>query len=69
MTPKEKAIELVDKFKLSFAGVISADENWEDLSKQCALIAINLLIAEMYAYDSCYCDNYYFKVKKEIEEL
>lgn len=41
MTSKQKAIELVDKFKLSFAGVISADENWEDLAKQCALIAVD----------------------------
>ena len=40
MTPKEKAKELVDKFKLSFAGVISSDENWEYLSKQNALIAV-----------------------------
>jgi DNA-binding transcriptional regulator LsrR (DeoR family) len=41
MTSKEKAIELVDKFKLSFAGVISNDEDWETLAKQCALIAVD----------------------------
>jgi hypothetical protein len=41
MTPKEKAQELFDKFELSFAGVISADEDWEALGKQCALIAVD----------------------------
>ena len=41
MTPKEKAEELFDKYNLSFAGVISNDEDWEALAKQCALIAVD----------------------------
>jgi len=44
MTPKEKALELVDKFEVSFAGVISNDEDWETLAKECALIAVDEII-------------------------
>jgi hypothetical protein len=69
MTPKEKAKELFDKYHLSFAGIVSFDDDWEALAKQCALIAVDLLITEMYAYDSSYYDNYYFEVKQEIEKL
>jgi hypothetical protein len=65
MTPKEKAKELVNKLKLSFAGVISNDEDWESLAKQCALISVDELIF--------YCSNlemyYWQQVKQEIEKL
>jgi hypothetical protein len=61
MTPKEKANELVDKMHEWFIDYGQA--------KGCALIAVDLLITEMYAYDSSYCDNYYFEVKQEIEKL
>jgi len=44
MTPKEKALELVDKFEVSFAGVISNDEDWKTLAKECALIAVDEII-------------------------
>jgi hypothetical protein len=69
MTQKEKAQKLFDKYHLSFAGIVSFDDDWEALAKQCALIAVDLLITEMYAYDSSYYDNYYFEVKQEIEKL
>jgi hypothetical protein len=46
MTPKEKAQELFDKYNLSFAGVISNEEDWEFLAKQCALIAVDELIEQ-----------------------
>jgi hypothetical protein len=62
MTPKEKAKELIDKMY---------HYQWREKqrAKECALIAVDLLITEMYAYDSSYCDNYYFEVKQEIEKL
>jgi hypothetical protein len=64
MTPKEKAIELVDK-------MFNCDKSTPNESmamlyphaKQCALIAVDLLLSEMYA------DDYYTEVKHEIEKL
>jgi hypothetical protein len=46
MTPKEKAQELFDTYNLSFAGVISNEEDWDFLAKQCALIAVDELIEQ-----------------------
>ena len=70
MTPKEKAKELVNKFKLSFAGVISNDEDWESLAKQCALIAVNLLMEEAYRqHDYEGFISYWKEVKQEINNL
>ena len=71
MTPKEKAIELVNKF-MSYAdsnhyGSIAS-------AKQCALIAVDeiLLIAPMMhmeGFGNLTIREYYKKVKKEIEKL
>jgi len=68
MTPQEKAKELVDKFEVSFAGVISNDEDWEILAKQCALIAVDeILNGSRLFYIEDY--DYWQKVKQEIEKL
>jgi hypothetical protein len=65
MTPKEKAKELFDKYKLSFAGEISNDEDWESLAKQCAFIAIDELIL-----NCSHLEIYYWQqVKQEIEKI
>mgnify|MGYP000533353777 CR=1 FL=1 len=70
MTPKEKAQELFDKYNLSFAGVISNEEDWEYLAKQCALIAVNLLMEEAYRqHDYEGFKAYWKEVKQEIEKL
>ena len=70
MTPKEKAQELFDKYNLSFAGVISNEEDWEYLAKQCALIAVNLLMEEAYRqHDYEGFKSYWKEVKQEIEKL
>jgi hypothetical protein len=76
MTPKEKAEELVDKFEVSFAGIISNDEDWETLAKQCALIAVDDILhvlnkiieitGSSFVFDQI---QYYQEVKKEIELL
>ena len=63
MTPKEKAKELFNKYKLSFAGEISNEEDWDTLAKQCALIAVELVLSEFYA------DDFYPEVKKELQKL
>lgn len=71
MTPKEKAKDLLDSFEFSFAGIISNDEDWEKLAKQCALIAVEELIKEKNKWEngSFYTSNYWDYVKKEIENL
>jgi hypothetical protein len=76
MTPKEKAQELFDKYNLSFAGVISNEEDWEFLAKQCAWIAVDEIIKECCKSsekkDAKYQDeriNYWQQVKHEIENI
>lgn len=79
MTPKEKALQLFDKY---FVLVNYPTPNWKSVTKQCALIAVDELIKSYIAiYDDCICDNddyseaeggmlnYWQKVKQEIEAL
>jgi len=66
MTPKEKAIELVDKLE-EFAddmecNVFTSSENRFKNAKQCALIAVNELIKETGS-------KHWYDVKQEIEKL
>ena len=42
MTPKEKAKELVDKFRQQTDGI--AGYNYDNVNKQCALIAVDEII-------------------------
>ena len=58
MTPKEKAIELVEQF----SSVLMHDEVYEE-SIKCALIAVDLILSEFYA------DDFYTQVKHELEKL
>ena len=58
MTPKEKALELVEQF----SSVLMQDEIYED-SIKCALIAVDLILSEFYA------DDFYIQVKHELEKL
>ena len=71
MTPKEKAQELFDKFELSFAGVISADEDWEALGKQCALISVDEVIEALHEHhwQNRLIIDYWQEVKNELEKL
>ena len=69
MTPKEKAEELVDKYRT----YIRTGDKYEyldaedevHLAKQCALIAVNEIL------DICktYLSSYYLEVKEEIQKL
>ena len=85
MTPKEKAIELVDKFYQRFPltmdvittrGDLSWEyDNWKE-AKECALIAVDEilnnfgLISESYIfYTSSSTRSFYEEVKQEIENL
>ena len=69
MTPKEKAIELIDKFQELNRSKISDYSRIEyPTAKQCALIAVDeVLRAAFYAKDDVY--DYYMEVKLEIDEL
>ena len=76
MTPKEKAKELVDKFKLKHK--FFTDSFIKTTAKQCALIAVDEIIEfmEVDNFDSntCYWANhskmqYWQEVKQEIENL
>ena len=66
MTPKEKSIQLVDKFESYCEGVM-------EYQKECALIAVDEIIAEFHMHDySDYMEHrfqYFIQVKHEIENL
>ena len=72
MTAKEKAQELVDKFRteiLSFLGDRIKDQN----AKRCALIAVDELIKIHYllttTHDTSPSINYWKEVKQELDKL
>lgn len=70
MTPKEKAIDLVNKFEPyvirytqdDVVGYLNQETPIFEYQKQCALIIVNELIKETGS-------KHYYEVKKEIEEL
>lgn len=69
MTPKEKAIELVEKFKFSSVGFQKRDEGIT-----CALIAVYEILevlggAGVYGFVDPKVEQYYENVKHEIEKL
>jgi hypothetical protein len=69
MTPKEKAEELVEKY-----GIWCWNDGVCDyqLAKQCALIAVDEIrdaIIEINEYDYQSLENYWYRVKQEIEKL
>jgi hypothetical protein len=77
MTSKEKAKELVDKFKPHshfWVHDLGRQKDYEieqlENAKQCALIAVDEAIEESYFVDKTYCrQEYWEEVKQEIEKL
>jgi hypothetical protein len=67
MTPKEKAIELVNKFYR----IIPLDKMTIDfdLAKQCALIVADEVINTIMSVYQPITKEFWFEVKKEIEKL
>jgi hypothetical protein len=64
MTPKQKAEEIVFKFR----NTLRADNrSWKAEYKQCALICVDELIKE--SMDNQYTERYYKEVKQEIQKL
>jgi hypothetical protein len=67
MTPKDKAKELFDKFMKPVDGLHKYPMCF-DTAKQCALIAVNLLMEEAYRqHDYEGFISYWKEVKQEIE--
>jgi hypothetical protein len=66
MTPREKALDLVDKF----SSVLMHDELYED-SVMCALVAVNEVIEALHenAWQNRLIIDFWKEVKHEIEKL
>ena len=62
MTPKEKAIELVEKFRISKAIT-------ESYAKKCALIAVDEILNTIMSVYQPETKLFWIEVKKEIEAL
>jgi hypothetical protein len=72
MTPKEKAEELVDKFRNEITSFLG--DNMKKINaKKCALVAVDELIKIHYllttTHDTSPSINYWKEVKKEIQNL
>jgi hypothetical protein len=69
MTPKEKAIKLVAKYKSQSFGITTKFQHF----KQCAIIAVDEIIeANPIAFDedeNCIAKQWWQEVKTEIEKL
>jgi hypothetical protein len=69
MTPKEKAIELVNKYWSI------GEQEWQDTpltweeAKQCALIAVDEIIKSINPFGMFLGKDYWQEVKQEIENL
>jgi hypothetical protein len=72
MTPKERAIDLYNKF-YDLATVVIEIRVKKYVTKQCALIAVDEIISEFGTYYKINIDDkyvsYWEKVKQEIENL
>jgi hypothetical protein len=73
MSPKERAKELVDKFKKN-TRAYNETNGWEDSaydSKQCALIAVDEVIEALHEHhwQNRLIIDYWEEVKHEIEKL
>ena len=77
MEAKEKAVELVDKFKISYNEKLSfSNVNHFNNAKQCAIICVNeilsastIKLSDTGSGKFVYIDEYWNKVLTEIEKL
>lgn len=70
MTPKEKAEDLVDKYRDTIISFLS--DNMKDMNaKRCALIAVDEILKDREVIDGMRVinDPYWLEVKQEIEKL
>ena len=73
MTPKEKAKELFGKYAMYLRANLRYDEEANEDAKECALIAVDEIIASNpIAFDeddNCIAKQWWQEVKTEIEKL
>ena len=73
MTPKEKAQELFGKYAMYLRANLRYDEEANEDAKQCALIAVDEIIASnpiaFDEQDNCIAKQWWKEVKTEIEKL
>ena len=74
MTPKEKAIELVDEFidksvVIDDDGLVYYHPKPYDLAKQCALVAVVEIMSTVDAEDNVILYNYWQQVKQQIQKI
>ena len=71
MKSKEEAKELVDKYKYRIVRGVEIEQMSISLAKQCALICVDEIIKSgfKYKYSLHRLDDYYEKVKQEINKL
>ena len=65
-TPKQKAEELFNEY---YQLVKYPTPNWKNISKQCALIAIDKVLKYSKAHGFIGLTDEYLEIKKEIEKL
>jgi hypothetical protein len=68
MTPRQKAEELVSKFRL-YTKIIVADAEYIEDTKICALMAVDELIYETHFEVPNIRQRYWIEVKNEIDKL
>jgi hypothetical protein len=73
MTPKEKADELFGKYAMYLRANLMYDEEANEDAKECALIAVDEIIASnpiaFDEQDNCIAKQWWQEVKTEIEKL
>ena len=74
MTPKEKSKELFNKYAMYLRANLMYNEDANEDAKQCALIAVDVILIDCGAKDwsgdkACESKNYWQEVKNEIEKL
>jgi hypothetical protein len=73
MTPKEKAKELFGKYAMYLRANLRYDEEANEDAKECALIAVDEIIASnpiaFDEQDNCIAKQWWQEVKTEIEKI
>jgi hypothetical protein len=72
MTPKEKAIELVDKFQQGVKIIREDNDPEKFYAIQCALIAVDEMLKQCFDYRDIDLEasyDYWLQVKQEIQAL
>lgn len=69
MTPKEKAIELYEKYFYELP--VSSEEEYDEAAYTCAMICVNEILDILYDFNDINTSkyNYWLDVRKELKSL